>query len=587
MLAVLALPLLAALVVALGEHWYPTGDFAYIELHLRAIPFDPPLVGVAGRFGSIFDQGSHAGPAMAYALWPIYAAFGRSAQSLLLATVFHHLVAFGATVVVLRRAGGAGLAVIAGVVIAWMARASGADFFVSPWNPWLASTAYLVFLAAVFAAASGRWRAIPVAVAVGTYCAQTHVSYMVLVHGMLALLAGWSWVLARSSWSGTTWADLRRAVKWSAGVLAVAWALPLYDQLFRSGNLSSLVRYFATTDEPAAGPRTAARALATQWNAAGPWLTGGEPDVVALTPSLTGFVVFVGFVGVGTAVAVRRRDRPALTLLGVAGAAALLGAFSATRILGELFEYVMRWSWPIAAFLTIAAGWSIWRAAAAAALGADPSARRRKFAVLGVAAAAVPALALTVAAPDVEVANPVESRLTRGLTDGLAVKLDPDGPYLIRWHDPAGLGAPGAGLMLELEREGITVGSDAWTRFAVMPHRVLPEDEALAVLWVVTGDASIDRFVERGDTEPLVRFDPRTPEQRDRSDELRAAILAGLEELGRADLVDAIDAQYGNAVLIAAGPTLPPGLNAQIQEYTDLRLPGAVFQVAPGSPPFP
>lgn len=131
------------------------------------------------------------------------------------------------------------------------------------------------------------------------------------------------------------------------------------------------------------------------------------------------------------------------------------------------------------------------------------------------------------------------------------------------------------------------MGSDPWTRFAVMPHRVLGEDDALAVLWVVTGDASIDRFQQRGDAERLVRFDPRTDDQRARSDELREAILTRLAELGRDDLIDAIDAQYGNAVLIAASPTLPPDLAGQIQEYTDLRLPGAVFQVAPGSPLFP
>lgn len=400
MLGVLAVPLVVALVRALGEDWYPSGDFAYIEMHLRAIPFHPPLVGVAGRFGSIFEQGSHAGPAMAYTLWPVYAALGRSAQSLLVATVVHHALALALTVVVLRRAGGTALALIAGVVLAWLARASGADFFVAPWNPWLAATAYLVFLAAIFALARGRWRAAPMAVAVGTYCAQTHVSYMVLVHGMLLAAGIWYGVLARKGWLDVTRAEAKRAAVWSAGVAAVAWALPLFDQLFRTGNLSSLVRYFTTTEEPAAGPRTAARALATQWNLAGPWLTGGEPDVVSLTPSLTGLLLFAALLAAGTLVAVRRRDLPALTLLGVAGTAALLGAVSATRILGELFEYVMRWSWPITAFLTIAALWPIWRAIADRAATDRPGdsttipARKRTLAWLAVAAAAVPSLAV-------------------------------------------------------------------------------------------------------------------------------------------------------------------------------------------------
>ena len=70
--AVLAAPLLVALAAVVRHRWYPTGDFAYIELMMRAIPAHAPLVGVAGRFGSIFAQGSHAGPAMLYELFPVY-----------------------------------------------------------------------------------------------------------------------------------------------------------------------------------------------------------------------------------------------------------------------------------------------------------------------------------------------------------------------------------------------------------------------------------------------------------------------------------------------------------------------------------
>ena len=82
-------------------------------------------------------------------------------------------------------------------------------------------------------------------------------------------------------------------------------------------------------------------------------------------------------------------------------------------------------------------------------------------------------------------------------------------------------------------------------------------------------------------------FDPRTPAQKERSDADRAAIIEQLQELGRQDLVDGMDNQYGNAALIAASAQLPPELNRLVGEYTDLRLPGAVFQVAPGSPLFP
>ena len=578
--AVLAAPLLVALAAVVRHRWYPTGDFAYIELMMRAIPAHAPLVGVAGRFGSIFAQGSHAGPAMLYELFPVYFLLGRNARALLVATVVHHLVAVGCALYLLRRAGGRSLALIGAIGLAVMARAAGADFFVSPWNPWLASTAFLVFLVAVYALALGRWKAAPVALAVGSYCIQTHVSYTVLVSGLLALTIIW---FVRSS----DGAVVRQALAWSAGVLAVMWALPLWDQLFRTGNLTSLARYFATTKEPTAGSRLAVKAVLTQWNMAGPWVTGSERDVVQMTPSLTGFVLFVAFVGIGLALAVKRRDRTVLTFQAVGLAAAVLGLLSATRIIGELFEYVMRWSWPIAWFLGVGSAWSMWRAAAEHRARIERPIDMARATLLGLALLTPPCLALAIGAVSADAPNGSDGALTAGLATQVAPKLDPDNRYLLRWHDPAGLGAPGAGMVLELERAGIHVGTDDWTKYAVMPFRVYPESTVDAVLWVVTGSASIERFRARGDAELIGRFDARTEPQRLRSEELRATILDELALLGRGDLIEAIDAQYGNAVLLAAGPTLPPALLAAITEYSDLRLEGAVFQVAPGAPLFP
>ena len=91
-------------------------------------------------------------------------------------------------------------------------------------------------------------------------------------------------------------------------------------------------------------------------------------------------------------------------------------------------------------------------------------------------------------------------------------KLDPSTRYLLRWHDPPGLGGVGFGSLLELERKGFTVGTDSWTRYAVLPYRVMPENTAEAVLWIVVGDASIEKFRQRHDAEELGYFDPRTPD---------------------------------------------------------------------------
>ncbi len=587
LLGVLAVPLVISLLRVAGTTWYPTGDYAHTELNLRAIPGHPPLIGVAGRFGPLEEQGSHPGPAMAYGLFPVYLVFGRTSLALLVSTTVVHLAAIAVAVLVARRVGGTSLAVLVAAGAALLDHSLGAQFFLTPWNPWMPALAYLAFLILVFAAVRARSWAVPAAVLAGTFCAQTHVSYMVLVHGMLGALVVWLLVAAWRRWQGIEWPAVRRSLLVGLGVGFVCWIPPLYDQLRRTGNLERLFRHFTGSTESTVGLRAATRALATQWNLGGAWLSGARHDPASSSPSLTGLLLFAAFVAGALVVSIRRRDAPALSLQAVALVAAALGWISTTRIIGDFYDYVIRWSWIVAAMLAISSGWAVWRAIAdrAVTTGGIPAARRG-LAVIAAALVLVPTVALVGQSAAVEVPYAIEGKLVGGLADGLAPKLDPYSRYLLRWHDPAGLGGPGFGLMLEMERRGFHFGSDSWTRFAVLDHRVYDESTVLAVLWLVTGDVSIDAFRARGDAEELVYFDPRTPAQAARSAEVRAQILDSLAALGRDDLISTIDSQYGNAAMIAASSELPPELNALVGEYTDLRLPGAVFQVAPGSPLF-
>ncbi|MEZ5255328.1 MAG: hypothetical protein R2705_00080 [Ilumatobacteraceae bacterium] len=373
----------------------------------------------------------------------------------------------------------------------------------------------------------------------------------------------------------------------SLAVGLVMWLPPVWDEFRRTGNLSRLYHHFADSTEPTVGLRAATRALITEWNFGGAWLTGARHDPATTAPSLTGFLLFAALVAVGWSLALRRRDSPALTLQAVASAAALLGWFSATRIIGDFYDYVIRWSWVVAAFLAISASWSIWRTVAdrATVTGGLPVARRR-FAIVATAAVAIPSIFMVGQAGAVEVPYSIESKLVGGLADQLDVKLDPDSKYLLRWHDPAGLGGPGFGLILEMERRGYHFGADSWTRFAILQSRVYDESEVLAVEWLVTGEASIAAFSAQFGIKPIASFDPRTPEQQQRSLAARTHIIERLRQLGRDDLVVAMDRQYGNAVLIASSRDLPAEVNDAVSVYTDLRLPGAIFQVPPGSPLF-
>jgi hypothetical protein len=589
-LVALAAPLAIGLLGVLGDDWRPTGDYAHTAMAVRDVPEHLPLIGVAGRFGPFDNQHAHPGPAMAYALWPVTSALGGSGTALLAATTLLHLGALAAAVLVARRVGGRSYAVAIGAVGVVLVGALGAQFFLTPWNPWIPVLAFFCFLVLIHATVSGHLAAAPWAVAVGTLCAQTHVSYMVLVHGLLAaaLVA-----VLFATWRGRAshrWKQLARPLALSAAVAVLMWLPPLWDQLRGTGNLGWLIGRFTHPCDPRwwadecaqpVGARAAARALAAELNLGGAWISGARHDPATVTPNLVGLALAVIAVAAAVAMTVRRRDRRAAWGLAVAGAAVLLGWLSAARILGDFYDYVIRWSWPIAAYGFAVTVWALWRAIPDRAVLV-----RRVLAALALAVLAVAVGRAVVHAATVEPPYQADSRSVAALAAAARPQLDADDRHLLRWHDPAGLGGVGFGLLLELERAGLSIGTDWWTRFAVGEHRVLAEDHASSVLWVVVGEPSIERFSQRADAVELARFDPRRADERARSELARQRIEQGLDQLGRTDLLEVLDRQFGNAALIAAAPELPDELDREISIYTDLRLPVALFRVPPGAPIF-
>ena len=157
----------------------------------------------------------------------------------------------------------------------------------------------------------------------------------------------------------------------------------------------------------------------------------------------------------------------------------------------------------------------------------------------------------------------------------------------MRWSDPSTLGAAGFGMMLELDRQGFHVGVDPQFAAGALPHRVLPEASAGAVLYVITGESSIARARSVPGVVELASFDVRTPAQRSRSDELRDELEQALTAAGRAEQLPLLDAANGQAQLLFADPPLPDALHDPLQEYADLRMPTAVILAPPFVPVLP
>jgi hypothetical protein len=575
--ALVVLPGVVAVVRMLGSPWYPTGDMAQAELHLRGFWAHPPLVGAAGRiYSDAGVQGSHPGPSLWMAMYPVYQLLGRSSAGLMVAVLSVHVVAIGVALYLAHQIGGRALSMATAVALALVVRAGGPAVFIEPWNPWLAVFPFAVFLLAVTASVvrSPWW--LVVATAAGIHCIHSHAGYLVLVAGLLTAAAV---VLLAQAGRAHRWRSALVPLGTCAGVAFAMWLPPLVDQVVRQpGNLEILYQHFGSPSEPFIALSMAARIIASELSIAGPWVTG--PALVERNAA--GVVVTALVWAAAIWVAVRRRMIEARWLHATLGLTAVLGAMSVRRIFGSYQEYTIRWFWVLTALIVAASAWSIWHWLTPA--------RRAQLRPVMAAVSTLTLCAVTVVASAqfasrARHAGEDDSRLVGALHRSVEDALDRGGRYLVRWHDPVGLGAVPFGLVLELERDGYQPGVDPAFAAAALPHRVLPEADADGLVWVVLGSRIEDFRADPAFTE-VAFADLRTDRERARYDELYAFLARRFSEIGRSDLIGALDAQYGTAGLLFIEPPLPPDIAEAVSELVGLRLAAAVF-IAPPSTPEP
>jgi hypothetical protein len=577
---VILLPAFVALVALARPHWYPTGDMAQAELHVSGFWSHPPLVGAAGRIQNLDGvQGSHPGPGLWLAMWPLYALGGSTSFALMVSVTVVHLVTIGLALWLAWRRGGPVLVASLGAALLLVVRAGGPDMVTEPWNPWMGLFPFLVFLLALWCVLEDDAWAAPLAVVAGSYSVQAHAGYIVVVAGLtvaVGVVVGVRWWRRGERRRLLTWFGVAAA----AGV--VVWIPPLIDAVRREpSNISILLEHFRHPDGPYLGVRDVAEIVVVQLNLLGPWIFGpgrDDADVVAVL----GFVAFIALWAAAVVSARRRRALEELRLHALLAGAVVLTTLAIARIFGTFFEYTIRWAWVLTAMIVAASLWSLWRGRPERLA----SRGRTAAAVLAGATGVVLAVAVGQFAVHAEPTGFVDGRLVGGLVNDAVDELDRSQRYLVRWSDPAILGATGFGAVLELERRGFTVGVEERYAAAALPHRVMPEATASAVLYVVVGDAGIERARANPVLDELGHADVRTPEQRRRGDELRAEIAARLTAGGQPELVELLD-EYRLAELQYGGHALPPGVPALLAEYIDVRQPAALFRAEPGAPVLP
>jgi hypothetical protein len=578
---VMAVP--AAIIVAVtlaavaGSKWYLTGDFAHTEFLVRAIPRHPPLIGVAAR---VQDQGSTPGPSMAYLLYPFYKLFGSNAFALAAAVDALHVAAIGATVMVARRVGGASIAAFTAVSLTATTMAVAPRFFLEPWNVWVPVFAFALFLVLIWGLLCEHLALLPIAVAVGSHCVQTHISYTVLVGGLLAgtvLRLGWLW------WRTDRLAG-RHPLRWllvATAILIVAWLPPVIEQFHPgTGNLRKLYDQFSDPDVPFIGISATVKAMVGRFNVLGPWIVDARKDPRS-SPNYLGFALFVALVVASARWAWKRREPTEVTLYAVLGAATALGMISMSRIFGDFLDYVIRWTSPLVAMWMAASLWSCWltwRAREQPSSG--PRSLRIGAAVVGAVAIAVTAIGVG-RAVNAEVPYQRDSAITGALTSQLEDSLDPTKRYQINEFDPVALGSVAFGLALELERNGLHAGVGPWGESGVMPFRVVTDEEADSTLWYVASERVIDAMSMLPGAIEMASFDPRNATEVQRSEQLEAALLQALCDAGRSELRPLLFVRWGHTAL-ALVRDLPSAAAHLLQSYNVLRQPAAVFQLPVG-----
>ena len=584
LVAALALPLVIALVALHAPREYPTLDMAMTEIRVRAVGTgDSPLVGLPGRIGGFGRQGSHPGPLSFWSLAPAYRLFGANAWSLHVASVVVQTAAIGAALWIAHRRGGIRLVVGVAAVLAVLTRAYGANTLAEAWNPHLPLLMWIVLLLAVWSVLSDDLAMLPVAAFAGSFCAQTHIPYLGLGAGMVAFAFAAAFVLAytRRARDPDAMGRFRRWALIGVGVGAVAWLLPVIDQLTASrGNFTIIWEHFGDPPEDPVGLRRGVELILIHLN---PW-TLVTDRVVTESPqtSTTGSWVpglfFLGAWGATVVAAWRARLRSLVRLDVVLGVALVLAVVSAARIFGFVWYYLLLWAWGITALILLAVVWTV---AVMVGRRLDDGRRERaaRAGTVTVGAVTLVIVALfAVDATDTDLAVPRLSETLGEISAPTADALADDGGYLVTWDDPVAIGSQGWGLLNELDRRGFDVGVPENNWPAATPDQRFTADDATAEVHLVIG-AGIGEWAARPGVERVAYVEPRTRAERAEYERLRAQVIDDLE-VTAPDLVENVDA---NLLTAAADTRISKDTQEKIVRMINIGLPTAVFVGPPSS----
>lgn len=561
--AITVAPILAVVLQLRGVTWYPTGDLAQAEMRMLRFFDHPPMVGAAGRIvNDAGIQGNHPGPAMFWAIWPLWKLLGGTAWAFEASTASVNAAWAVLSIVLAGRRLGRSGALLWSLAMAGLIGGYGLDALTQAWNPWVALTAFSVFLMASWGVADRDPWMLPVALAAGSWCLQAHVGYIVPIPVILGVaIVLWIARLWRrthrldglAAEGLSTWRDEARsaALTTTAGlvVLAAAWALPAYQQVRNTpGNVSIIVANFTNPDNTPFGLRVAGRTLLQLLNPFGTWLRAENVPSGSIVPGI--IVLIVWGASVSTTAwwsharprstdALGNKARTVLMLHGIVAAALGASVYAISRVFGELFVYTFRWVLTVTALVlfsiavTAELGFAIrtQQRTTARRSEAVPSRLGFRLSAGAVAVLLIVSGASALRMRDQEIPYTTGWKAEAELAPQALASLDRESSYHVMWEDPVSLGGLGFGLMLAAERAGFTVTADPVYAAGVERERVAARG-ASPEIHVITGHA-IERWREVDAAREIAYVDRRTPAERSEYARLESALFDEIEAKNR------------------------------------------------------
>jgi hypothetical protein len=577
----LALPLIVGVGVLHYPRWYPLFDVAQTELRIRDVwSRHPPLIGLVGRLGNPNEPGSHPGPLSFWLLWPVWRLLGASAWGMQVATGALNILAMGAVVWMAQRRGGLRLALAVTLMLGVLAAAFGGALL-EPWNAYLPVLWWVTFQVAIWGVLCYDLALLPLAVFAGSFCVQTHVSYLGLVPGLLVVAV---LVALFTAYGKAKTGEVARFFRWlgvAAAVGGIVWLPSVIDEIKQSpGNLSVLRDTFLHPREDPIGVREGLDVLLVHLN---PWrvLIRGDITTGSASGSIVAGVIMLVFWLAAAMLAWRLREHALTRLNIVIGVSLLLGLVSASRIFGFVHPYLVLWGWGLNVLMCLSIGWAL-----TVAIGGALDGFRRERA-LRVGTYALTAAAVVVSASfvvDASSMEPADSEMSKtlgelvrptvaALSTGSVPGRGRDGRYVVTWGDPVAFGSQGFGLVDELERQGFNVGAPKFYRGAVTPHRVLDPSDATAVVHLSIG-SDIEEWRAKPGVRELAYVDPRTPAEQSEYQQLRAHVIVELQQAGLTELRTLLDS---SPLVFAADTRVPVETSRRVTRMTALGVPAAIF----------